>query len=151
MQWFCDNQPAVFAVNRRSCQDGQIMGLIRCLFFVEVWFSFEMCHTSWEGTMIICRVTANPLFSPRLFDRTPLPLTYHWGYQTYMYSLTRRAGHFIVGWSSFIAERLSARQLIAHRISEIVSMYVCLYVCMYVCMYVSVTLKNAIISHATCK
>ena len=31
----------------------------------------------------------------------------------------------------FIAERLSARQLIPHRISEIVSMYVCLYVCMY--------------------
>ena len=46
-----------------------------------------------------------------------------------------------------IAEHLSARQLIPHCISEIVSMYVCL----YVCMYVSITLRNAIISCATCK
>ena len=50
-----------------------------------------------------------------------------------------------------IAERLSARQLILHRISEIVCMYVCMYICMYVCtyvcMYVSVTLRNPIISH----
>ena len=38
-----------------------------------------------------------------------------------------------------IAERLSVRQLIPRRISEIV--------CMYVCMYVSVTLKNARMSH----
>ena len=38
-----------------------------------------------------------------------------------------------------IAERLSARQLILHRISEIV------------CMYVSVTLRNPIISRATRK
>ena len=42
-----------------------------------------------------------------------------------------------------IAERLSARQLILRRISEIV--------CMYVCMYVSVTLRNSIISRATRK
>ena len=38
------------------------------------------------------------------------------------------------------AERLSARQLILRRISEIV--------CMYLCMYVSVTLRNPIISCA---
>ena len=45
-----------------------------------------------------------------------------------------------------IAERLSARQIIARRISRIVCMYVCMYVCivcMYVCMYVSVTLALA--------
>ena len=42
-----------------------------------------------------------------------------------------------------IAERLSARQLILRRISEIV--------CMYVCMYVSVILRNPIISRATRK
>ena len=41
------------------------------------------------------------------------------------------------------AERLSARQLILHRILERVSMYVC--------MYVSVILRNAIILHATRK
>ena len=40
---------------------------------------------------------------------------------------------------SIIAERLSARQLILRRISEIV------------CMYVSVTLRNPIISRATRK
>ena len=43
---------------------------------------------------------------------------------------------------------LSARQLIPHRISEIVSMYVHIYI---LCMYVSVTLRNAIISRATRK
>ena len=47
-----------------------------------------------------------------------------------------------------IAERLSARQLILRRISEIVCMYV---YNMYVCMYVSVTLRNPIISRATRK
>ena len=40
-----------------------------------------------------------------------------------------------------IAERLSARELILRRISEIVGMYVC--------MYVSVTLRNPIISRAS--
>ena len=53
--------------------------------------------------------------------------------------------------SVIVAERLSARQLILRRISEIVCMYVCMFVCMYVCMYVSVTLRNPIISRATRK
>ena len=38
---------------------------------------------------------------------------------------------FTMGMKYMIAERLSARQLILHRISEIVSMYVCMFVCMY--------------------
>ena len=56
-------------------------------------------------------------------------------------------GHVVIGIPCFlmlcmaiVAERLSARQLILRRISEIVSMYVC--------MYVSVTLRNPIISRA---
>ena len=39
--------------------------------------------------------------------------------------------------TAIIAKRLSARQLIVHRISEIVSIYVCTCTCMYV--HVSVT------------
>ena len=38
---------------------------------------------------------------------------------------------FTMGMKYMIAERLSTRQLILHRISEIVSMYVCMFVCMY--------------------
>ena len=78
VRWFCNNQPAVFTVNRRSCWDRQIMGLIRCLFFMEVWFSFEMVVSHLPGRdnvwPMICRITANLLFPPRLFDRTPLPV-----------------------------------------------------------------------------
>ena len=69
------------------------------------------------------------------------------------FTFTRSAGargdQKVASPDDIIAERLSARQLIVHRISEIVSMYVCM--CMYVCMYVSVTLRNAIISRATRK
>ena len=40
--WRCDNQAAVQAVNSRSCKDQAMMHLIRCLFFFEAWFSFEL-------------------------------------------------------------------------------------------------------------
>ena len=49
VRWLCDNQPAVFAVNQRSCRDGQMMGLVRCLFFVEAWFGFEMVASHLPG------------------------------------------------------------------------------------------------------
>lgn len=42
VRWRCDNQPVVYAVNRRSCRDEQMMKLIRCLFFFEAWFGFEI-------------------------------------------------------------------------------------------------------------
>ena len=42
VQWSCDNQPAVYAVNGRSCRDKDMMTLVRCLFFLEAWFSFEL-------------------------------------------------------------------------------------------------------------
>ena len=44
--------------------------------------------------------------------------------------ITSSAGYYkLLIVSYFIAERLSARQLILRRISEIVCMYVCMYVC----------------------
>ena len=49
VQWLCDNQPAVFAVNQRSCRDGQMMSLVRCLFLVEVWFGFEVVASHLPG------------------------------------------------------------------------------------------------------
>ena len=42
VQWLCDNQPAVCAVSKRSCRDQDMMHLIRCLFFLEAWFNFEL-------------------------------------------------------------------------------------------------------------
>ena len=45
-----------------------------------------------------------------------------------------------------IAERLSVRQLIPRRISEIVCMYVCMYVSVTQCAHV--TLRNAILHNA---
>jgi len=42
VRWFCDNQAAVHAVNKRSCRDQSMMHLVRCLFFLEAWFQFEL-------------------------------------------------------------------------------------------------------------
>ena len=49
VQWRCDNQPAVQAVCKRSCRDHDLMHLIRCLFFLEAWFGFEMIATHLPG------------------------------------------------------------------------------------------------------
>ena len=43
--WLCDNQSAVHAVCKRSCRDRNMMQLIRCLFFLEAWFGFELIAT----------------------------------------------------------------------------------------------------------
>ena len=42
VRWLCDNQPAMFSVNKRSYREGPMTSLIRCLYFFEAWFSFEM-------------------------------------------------------------------------------------------------------------
>ena len=42
VRWLCDNQPAVHAVLKRSCRDQGMMHLVRCLFFLEAWFGFEL-------------------------------------------------------------------------------------------------------------
>ena len=49
VQWLCDNQPAVHAVSKRSCRDQDMMNLIRCLFFLEAWFGFELTATHLLG------------------------------------------------------------------------------------------------------
>ena len=42
VELLCDNQPAVFAMNRRSFRDRDMMGLIRCIFFLEALLHFEL-------------------------------------------------------------------------------------------------------------
>ena len=42
VRWRCDNQAAVFAVTARSCRDKSLMHLLRCLFFFEAHFQFEV-------------------------------------------------------------------------------------------------------------
>ena len=42
VQWFCDNQAAVHAVSSRSCRDAQMMCLVRCRFFFEALFDFQL-------------------------------------------------------------------------------------------------------------
>ena len=49
IRWWCDNQAAVHAVNRRSCRDKGMMRLVRCLFFLEAWFRFELVATHLPG------------------------------------------------------------------------------------------------------
>ena len=40
--WRCDNQAAVHAIGRRSCRDSTLMHLIRCLFFFEAVYQFNL-------------------------------------------------------------------------------------------------------------
>ena len=42
VRWRCDNQAAVFAVTARSCRDKSLMHLLRCLFFFEAHYQFEL-------------------------------------------------------------------------------------------------------------
>ena len=84
---------------------------------------------------------------------------YYWGQRAPVELNVPPVNIYIYIRTHIIAERLSVRQLIPRRISEIVCCRTpeatnpashlgdSLYVCMYVCMYVSVTLKNARMSH----
>ena len=49
MRWLSDNQAAVHAVNKRSCRDPDMMCLIRCLFFYEACWCFELVATHLPG------------------------------------------------------------------------------------------------------
>ena len=49
IRWLCDNQAAVYAVNNRACRDPNLMHLIRCLFFLEAWYEFEITATHLPG------------------------------------------------------------------------------------------------------
>ena len=66
IRWLCDNQAAVYTVSRRSCRD---QDLIRCLFFLEAWFGFEV-----EAVHLPCRANmlADDLSRNRLSACGPL-------------------------------------------------------------------------------
>ena len=47
--WRCDNQAAVQAVSSRSCRDRSLMHLLRCLFFLEAYYQFELVASYLPG------------------------------------------------------------------------------------------------------
>ena len=63
VRWLCDNQPAVHAVCKRSCRDQGMMHLIRCLFFLEAWFGFELVamHLPGRDNMLADDLSRNRL------------------------------------------------------------------------------------------
>ena len=46
---WCDNQAAVHVVASRSCRDPTLMHLVRCLFFVEAWYQFDLISAHIPG------------------------------------------------------------------------------------------------------
>ena len=42
VQWLCDNHAAVRVVSSRSCRDQSLIYLLRCLFFFEVRYQFQL-------------------------------------------------------------------------------------------------------------
>ena len=46
----CDNQAAVSVLATRSCRDPLLMHLLRCLFFIEALFEFEIVAVHIRGT-----------------------------------------------------------------------------------------------------
>ena len=63
VQWLCDNQPAVHAVCKRLCRDQDLIHLIRCLFFLEAWFGFELVamHLPGRDNMLADDLSRNRL------------------------------------------------------------------------------------------
>ena len=47
----CDNQAAVHTIASRSSRDPTLMHLLRCLFFMEAWFQFELVAVHIPGTL----------------------------------------------------------------------------------------------------
>lgn len=47
--WRCDNMAAVHAVLSRSCRDRSLMHLVRCLFFIEAHYQFELVASYLPG------------------------------------------------------------------------------------------------------
>ena len=46
---YCDNTAVVAVLNRRYCQDRVMMQLLRCLFFVEAHFQFQITASPVPG------------------------------------------------------------------------------------------------------
>lgn len=78
MQWLCDNQPAVHTMSKRSCRDQDMMHLIRCLFFLEAWFGFELVadHLPGRENMLADYLSRNRLsaFLSKAPSPTPAPM-----------------------------------------------------------------------------
>ena len=79
VQWWCDNQAAVHAVNSRSCPDPAMMRLLRCLFFLEAWFNFELlaAHLPGRDNMLADDLSHNLLsnFLSKAQSPDPVPST----------------------------------------------------------------------------
>ena len=73
----CDNQAAVHAVNKMSCRDPDMMCLIRCLFFYEAWWYFELvaAHLPGRENILADHLSHNPLsdFLSKAQSRDPAP------------------------------------------------------------------------------
>ena len=46
----CDNQVVVSALTSRTCREGHVMHMLRCLFFVEAYYEFEL-HALYINTL----------------------------------------------------------------------------------------------------
>ena len=79
VQLWCDNQAAVHAVNSRSCRDPAMMRLVRCLFFLEAWFDFELvaAHLPGRDNMLADDLSRNRLsnFLSKAQSPDPVPST----------------------------------------------------------------------------
>ena len=77
VEWRCDNQAAVQAIASRSCRDQPMMHLIRCLFFLEAWFGFELVavHLPGEENSLADDLSRNrrSLFLSKARSPDPLP------------------------------------------------------------------------------
>ena len=76
VRWLCDNQAAVYAVSKRSCRDAGMMHLVRCLFFLEAWHSFELvaAHLPGRENMLADDLSRNRLSAFLSKARCPDPL-----------------------------------------------------------------------------
>lgn len=76
----CDNQAAVCAINRRSCRDPSLMHLLRCLFFLETHYQFELVASHIPGVEnsladdLSCYLLPSFLSKVPHMDPSPSPL-----------------------------------------------------------------------------
>ena len=67
----CDNQAAVCALNRRSCRDPSLMHLLRCLFFLEAHFQFELVASHIPGCENTLADDLSRDLLPAFFSKAP--------------------------------------------------------------------------------
>ena len=79
---WCDNQAAVRAIAAHSCRDPGLMHLLRCLFFMEAFFQFQLSASHIPGVNnTLADLAINYLSSsPRSHRPTPNPQLFHFSY-----------------------------------------------------------------------